>query len=296
MAKTLKDFLEIYKPKAADEQKFVDKHVVSKHADRNGNGDDVFAAAKVKKVDRKKEAHGHEPGEDEKVYEGVEQVDEKINLAKAKMGDVVKDFYKSKAPQFAGKSKEKRRQMAVAAKLETEREMKKEGFDPEPSEIAAHLIDKHGKGKVTKTHIDAYEKDRDSNKAIDKEAVMKHVKKMSEEVESIEEKAGYSAKAAAAGKDIGKKGKQFSKIAASAAKKYGSKAAGERVAGAVLKKLRAEEKIEDLLSSLNESNKTLMLSVFGKLTEENQEKFVEAIEKGGLDTMLDFAIKNRNLE
>ena len=33
------------------------------------------------------------------------------------MGDVVKDFYKSDAPQFKGKSKEKRREMAVAAKL-----------------------------------------------------------------------------------------------------------------------------------------------------------------------------------
>ena len=33
------------------------------------------------------------------------------------MGDVVKDFYKSDAPQFKGKSKAKRRQMAVAAKL-----------------------------------------------------------------------------------------------------------------------------------------------------------------------------------
>ena len=59
----------------------------------------------------------------------------------------------------------------------------KEGFDPEPSDIAAHLVKKHGKGKVTKDHVDAYEKDRDSNKAIDKEAVMKHVQKMSEDVE-----------------------------------------------------------------------------------------------------------------
>ena len=33
------------------------------------------------------------------------------------MGDVVKDFYKSDAPQFKGKSKAKRRQMAIAAKL-----------------------------------------------------------------------------------------------------------------------------------------------------------------------------------
>lgn len=48
----------------------------------------------------------------------------------------------------------------------------------------------------------------------------------------------YSAKAAAAGKDIGKPGKNFSKIASSAAKEYGSAAAGKRVAGAVLAKLR----------------------------------------------------------
>lgn len=40
----------------------------------------------------------------------------------------------------------------------------------------------------------------------------------------------YSAKAAAAGKDIGKKGKNFGKIAAKAGKKYGSAAAGKRVA------------------------------------------------------------------
>ena len=37
------------------------------------------------------------------------------------MGDVVKDFYKSDAPQFKGRSKEKRREMAIAAKLTAER-------------------------------------------------------------------------------------------------------------------------------------------------------------------------------
>jgi len=50
--------------------------------------------------------------------------------------------------------------------------------------------------------------------------------------------AGYSAKSARAGHDIGKPGKNFAKIAKSASAKYGSKAAGERVAGAVLNKLR----------------------------------------------------------
>jgi hypothetical protein len=46
---------------------------------------------------------------------------EKMNLATADMGDVVKDFRDSDAPQFKGKSKEERQKMAVAAKLEAER-------------------------------------------------------------------------------------------------------------------------------------------------------------------------------
>lgn len=41
-------------------------------------------------------------------------------------------------------------------------------------------------------------------------------------------------KKAVAGKDIGKKGKNFDKIAEKAAAKYGSKEAGKRVAGAIL--------------------------------------------------------------
>jgi hypothetical protein len=56
----------------------------------------------------------------------------------------------------------------------------------------------------------------------------------------------YSAKKAAAGKDIGKPGKMFSKIAKSAGKEYGSKAAGERVAGAVLNKLRGKTNEADM--------------------------------------------------
>ena len=50
-----------------------------------------------------------------------QQVKEGINIKKSDMGDVVKDFYKSDAPQFKGKSKKKRREMAIAAKLETEK-------------------------------------------------------------------------------------------------------------------------------------------------------------------------------
>lgn len=79
--KTLKDFLNERQlgpmvVKNPDEQEYVDKHVVQKHDDRNGNGDDVFKAANVKKADRKKDRHGYEPGEDEEVYEEAEQIDE----------------------------------------------------------------------------------------------------------------------------------------------------------------------------------------------------------------------------
>jgi hypothetical protein len=62
-----------------------------------------------------------------------------------------------------------------------------------------------------------------------------------EEVDRVDE-ASYSAKSAKAGKDIGKKGKNFDKIAKSAADRYGSKDAGKRVAGAVLAKLRQKSK------------------------------------------------------
>ena len=36
-----------------------------------------------------------------------------MNLATADMGDVIKDFQQSDAPQFKGKSKEERRKMAL---------------------------------------------------------------------------------------------------------------------------------------------------------------------------------------
>jgi hypothetical protein len=53
-------------------------------------------------------------------------LEEKIDMNKASMGDVIKDFKKSDAPQFAGKSVEKRREMAIAAKLSADRGVREE--------------------------------------------------------------------------------------------------------------------------------------------------------------------------
>jgi hypothetical protein len=61
----------------------------------------------------------------------------------------------------------------------------------------------------------------------------------------------YSAKKARTGKDIGKPGKNFEKIAKSAGEKYGSKERGEKVAGAVLAKLRGKnESVEEGLGDV----------------------------------------------
>lgn len=65
------------------------------------------------------------------------------------------------------------------------------------------------------------------------------------------EEAAYSAKAARAGKDIGKPGKSFSMIAKKAGERYGSEEKGKKVAGAILAKIRAkhmkEEQIDEVV-------------------------------------------------
>jgi phage anti-repressor protein len=79
---------------------------------------------------------------------------------------------------------------------------------------------------------------------IDRDGDRKEPMKKAAKEKNIDE-ADYSAKKASAGKDIGKPGKAFGTIAKDAAKRYGSKEAGERVAGAVLKKLRAKEDVNE---------------------------------------------------
>ena len=63
-----------YKPKAPDEQDWAAKTgPIEKHADRVGNGDDIYQATNVKYVLKSPEEkrHGRERPEDKKVYEEV---------------------------------------------------------------------------------------------------------------------------------------------------------------------------------------------------------------------------------
>ena len=85
MAKTLKDFLNERQlgpmvVKNPDEQKFIDKHVVAKTDDRNGNDDELFKGSKVKMADRPKHRKGYNPGEDEEVYEEAELAESKYEF------------------------------------------------------------------------------------------------------------------------------------------------------------------------------------------------------------------------
>ena len=63
--------------------------------------------------------------------DGTAYMGEKMDLKKADMGDVIKDFYKSDAPQFKGKNKKERRDMAIAAKLEADGKSLKDEYLPE---------------------------------------------------------------------------------------------------------------------------------------------------------------------
>jgi hypothetical protein len=60
-----------------------------------------------------------------------------------------------------------------------------EGFD-DHKEIAKELVKRHGKS-VTKQHIKDFESERDSRQSLDRDEIMAHVKKMSEDVEQVDE-------------------------------------------------------------------------------------------------------------
>jgi hypothetical protein len=213
-----------------------------------------------------------------------ETLEEKLK-ASDPAGTYIHDFVHSDNPKFAGKSKAKRIQMALAASYAAKGKSRNEDveLDEETKTMsrAAKGVMKYGKdgmqalskaGKEGKNLDKVRSKYNKYDESVD-EGMMDAVKTMAkkatkaltggsdeDQLKNLQKKMGvpqtgkkptseeteldeasYSAKAARAGKDIGKPGKNFSKIAKDAGKRYGSKAAGNRVAGAILAKLRKEE-------------------------------------------------------
>lgn len=94
----------------------------------------------------------------------LEELSEKINIAKTKMGDVIKDFQDSDAPQFKGKSDKKRREMAIAAKLEADRGVKEEVEDLEEISQMMARAARDKAGEEIAGHRKAIAKEWDKNK------------------------------------------------------------------------------------------------------------------------------------
>ena len=82
---------------------------------------------------------------------------EVIDMKNADMGEVIKDFKKSNAPQFEGKSKEKRREMAIAAKLQANEET---AFDRVKKSMGKSFIDT----KAPKKEMSPEDKKREANR------------------------------------------------------------------------------------------------------------------------------------
>ena len=86
-------------------------------------------------------------------------------------------------------------------------------------------------------------------------------------------------------RDEGKPGKNFAKIAADAAERYGSKAAGERVAGAVRNKLKAQGKLEE-----GDMDESAFQAAIGK--KKYGEEGMKALQKAGRDHASDKTMSN----
>jgi hypothetical protein len=110
---------------------------------------------------------------------------------------------------------------------------------------------------------------------IDKDGDRKEPMKKAAKEKDLDE-ASYSATSARSGKDIGKPGKAFGTIAKDAAERYGSKEAGERVAGAVLKKLRAKEDVSEA-----EMDESALQAYLGK--KKYGEQGMKALQQAGRD-------------
>ncbi len=70
-----------YEPKAPAEQDFVKKHKTEKHADRVGNGDDVYQATNVEYSLKRDEKHGHKSPKDKKAYDSKVSESSSCNMS-----------------------------------------------------------------------------------------------------------------------------------------------------------------------------------------------------------------------
>lgn len=318
MAKTLKQILEVYKPKAADEQKFVDKHVAVKHDDVNGNKDDVFQGTNVKKIDRKKERHGYEAGEDEKVYEEVEQIDElsKDTLTKyrsaafkdkadAEMNRGAGDFSQRyaavvryhKRKDGIGNASKRIGQIDRGERKNEEVEYVNEAKVGENENVKVHhsagdredIYTVHDKktGKKTKHGLHSYTSGNETASDVVKKQMEKDnvhpaarsiiLKHMTEAAEQIQEKLAPDASA----------GDYISDFQKSDAPQFKGKSKEKRRQMAIAAFLNKEE-VETEEEQITEEIDVRLLSLYINLDEDNRQSMLKMIDDGRSEELLEF--------
>lgn len=148
--KTLKEILqlEVNEPKSPDEKRFKDKHVVVNHKDANGNDDDLFKAKNIKTVDRELR-HGYNPGEDEKVYEEVEELDERVtrklsSKEQGKIAKVMREFSKGSLKDSHGKTVTDKKQALAIAYSQMNEEKSMKGASPKELRVASQAAQELG--------------------------------------------------------------------------------------------------------------------------------------------------------
>lgn len=255
--KTLKQFAEqtgYRKVKSPDEQRFVDKHEVQVNQDRAGNKDDVFKATNIKTVERKKDRKGYDAGDDEKVYEEVEQIDEAN--ASARYHDLhssTKDLLKKINTHLTDHK-------TNAAKSKDYKGQKGPSWGH-----VEHMKDIH------RTLSDIHDRLAQQGEYAMREGVELEEKKLTPAEMKKREEVAKAIKRENPKMPMAKK----MAIATATAKKVA-------------------EDLDVAISELSPRLQETMKTVFDRLNEENQQKFVAACAtEEGLEKMVAFAIENR---
>jgi hypothetical protein len=145
------DSVTSYVPKTKDEKRFMDKHVVKKTDDVNGNGDDHFRATNIKAYDRAATRHGYNTKQDQEVYEQKTLAhilgEKKLTPAEMKKREDVAQAIERDNPSMP-MGKKMAIATATAKKVAEETEQINEYYDEEPEMIHHKLVD--GKPNVPK--------------------------------------------------------------------------------------------------------------------------------------------------
>lgn len=307
--KNLDALLGGYRPKAKDEQRFVDKHVVQKHEDRNGNGDDVFKASKVKYIEREGERHGYDHEKGIEVYED-EQLDESlgnknhskfVSSIKAKYNFETKpkidiERYKdvtvhnTKWPSKNGKDYHLATSTVNHKNGEVLHRFFKAGSLSSSSASKSKLNEDEQLDEISKETLSSYRTKAKMDKAATKA-----------DLEYDRNRKGFDSAAEASRKRSIKKAEQTldkRNRGLASLKKRGIDESNLDFINQVLDNLRPEEMVsieEELIMSLDwlpEAHVNLMLDIFDNLSEENQDVLIKlAQDPSKHDELLDFAIE-----